>query len=618
MKLFIFLLGWAAVLAAQTPDLQLRLAAAGGQTSFRLGEPIALDLTFTSTAPGKYSIFGGGTDRMGMEASSEEFHVSPAGSAADPLAWYFQGGMSINGLGWSRALGAEPVAIKKDLNQWVRFEQAGRYRVRAVSHRVSAERKAVDVESNEIAIELVDDPAWRASRAAEAARTLRTVPKSGDSKIFQQRMDAARQLWYLDTPESIRESARLLDGSDVQVEQLLRLGLMAASRRPLAIETMEQLLADPGQPITPGFLETLGRLKSGTAAQARSQLADAIGRKQGAAKALSLETLIETADSPDAISSGQRAEMAGLFFELPEDRQARMLAGDWARFSSPAMIPVTRKIFDALPDTVYRAPSSAASAVERLYELDPGQGRAIILGEMARPAPRLPFETLSLLPDATLPELDEKWMANLELSPGRTDRHAVEELIARYATGSILDRVKAFYASKDAATRGRKETVGDPPRRIAAPACEPPLYAYFLRTGPAYGEKLLREVMAERSFEMGRCWTGAIGQTARYYVNAAWESVAADGLMDATVIVKIDAVKALGRYGSPAAVARLWDSFGYFHDWWKDKPAAINEENRQLEWAYVQTFTQAANWIATATPSERLRSSPSVCCQVRR
>jgi hypothetical protein len=105
--------------------------------------------------------------------------------------------------------------------------------------------------------------------------------------------------------------------------------------------------------------------------------------------------------------------------------------------------------------------------------------------------------------------------------------------------------------------------------------------------------------MAERTFEMGRCWAAAIGQTARYYANPQWESVALDGLNDSTVIVKIDAVKSLGHYGSPAAVARLWDSFRYFHDWWKNKPSEINEENRQLERAYVQTFSQADGWIAT-------------------
>lgn len=599
VKLGAVLMGSCAVLMAQTPEVELRLAAANGQTSFRMGEPIPLELTYTSTVPGKYSVFGGGTDRLGFEALNEEFRVSPADGAVDPLADRFKGGMAANGLGWLRMLSAEPLVVKKDLNQWLRFDRPGQYRVHAVSHRVRAAAQQVEVASNEIDIELVDDPAWRAAQLAEASRILRTVPKSGESKVFEQRMAAARQLWYLNTPESIRESARLLDGGDVQVDQLLRLGLVSASRRRLVLEIMQQLLADPAQPVSPEFLDTLAQLGPSAAQELRARLATVLEAKRGAAKAVSLKTLIQTADSPDSVSAGQRAEIAGLFFELPSDPQEQLLAWQWSRVSGPALIPVLRSVYDAVPDSVYRAPPLAVSAVERLYELDPAQGRGLILAEMERAFPRLPFSTLSLLPDATLPAMEEKWMANLELAPGKAARGELEELVARYATDAILGRVKTLYARVDAETRARQGTVGDPPRRLATPACEPPLYAYFLRTDPPYGEKRLRDAMAERSFEMGHCWMTAIGQTAGYYVNPRWESVALDGLNDSTVAVKIDAVKALGQYGSPAAVARLWDAFRYFHDWWKSKPSEINQENLQLEQAYVQTVSHAANWIAT-------------------
>ena len=630
VRFSIVLAGLCGALAAQAPDAQLRLAAAGGQSSFRLGEPIALELAFTSTAAGKYSIFGANSDRTGMENLQEEFRISPSPGTSDPLADYFQGVMVASGLGWVRELSAKPVVVHKDLNQWVRFERPGRYLVRAVSHRVSAGGKPVELESNGIAIELVDDPSWRAAQAAEAARVLRTVPKSGESAVFQRRLAAARQLWYLDTPESIGESGRLLDGTDVQVDQLLLMGLMASSRRPLVIETMEQSMAGPAQPVSWAFLETLARLKAWTEVpmgaypadaarqpawreaierryqrqtaiekELRSRMAAALERKQGSAKALSLRTLLEAA-APDSIAASQRAEMAGLFFDLPPDLQSELLGYQWNRISGPAMIPVLRKIVGAVPDTIHPVSGPAAFALNRLYELDPAEGRGLILAEIARPFPRFGTSTLSLLPDATLPDMDEKLLANLELSPGRADQRTVEELIARYATAGILDRVKAFYARADAGTRARTEMVGNPPRRLAAPACEPPLYAYFLRTDPTYGEKLLRAVMAERSYEMGRCWMAAIGATARYFTNPQWEAVAVEGLRDATVIVKIDAVKALGQFGTPGAAAPLWEGFAYWHDWWKNQPTEINQENRQLERAYMQTLSQAHNWIATA------------------
>ena len=207
MKILLALLGMGATLAAQTADVSLQLATAGGQTRFRMGEPITLQLSYSSTAAGKYSASGGNSDRSGLENFREEFRVSPSAGTSDPLADYYKSGGVANGLGWFRELSAKPVVVNKDLNQWLRFERPGRYQVRVISHRVTAQQKPVALESNQIEIELVDEPGFRETRSAEATRTLRTVPKSGQSEVFQQRMAAARQLWYLDMPESIRESA---------------------------------------------------------------------------------------------------------------------------------------------------------------------------------------------------------------------------------------------------------------------------------------------------------------------------------------------------------------------------------------------------------------------------
>jgi hypothetical protein len=617
VKLTIALILCGTALLAQTSEVELRLATAGGQSRFRLGETIPLELSFTSPVTGKYTISIGNGDRNMLEDSREEIRVAPA--VGDPLAEFFRsgGGSFLSGVA---QLSSKPVVAQKDLNQWRRFDRPGRYRVSVVSRRVTADRKPFEVTSNEIEIELVDDPEWRAGRAAEAARILRTVPKSGESSVFRQRMEAARQLWYLDTPESVRESARLLDGTDVQVDHILQLGLWASSRKALAIEVLQGLLTEPSHPAAPVLLQTLATLKTwveippqtpdmarqrmdrqaAIAVQLQDELSAHIEQKQGAAKAVSLHTVL-AAGSPDAISAGQRTEMAALFSSLPPDRQADLLNGEWNRIAGPAMIPVLRKLYDSLPESAAQTSPPAvlaASAVRRLYELDPAQARPLIVAEMTRPNTRLPFATLSLLPDM-LPEVEDRLVANLELGTWKSGKSETDELIARYASARVLDRVKAFYARVDATMRARPGTVGDPPRRLAMPACDPPLYAYFLRTDPAFGEKLLRQVMAERSFDMGNCWMRAIGETAGYFVNRQWEGVALDGLNDATVPVKIDAVKALGEHGSPAAVAPLLEAFRYWHDWWQDMPSEINEENRQLEAAYVRTLSDAANWIST-------------------
>jgi hypothetical protein len=179
-----------------------------------------------------------------------------------------------------------------------------------------------------------------------------------------------------------------------------------------------------------------------------------------------------------------------------------------------------------------------------------------------------------------------------------------DELIARYATSGVLDQVKALYAKRDAMMRAL--TSSNVPN-IASPACEPPLVAYFLRVDPAFGERVLRETLAERSYPGGRCWTGILGRTAEYYVSPEWEKLAVIALRDPTVIVKADAVKALGQYGSAASAAAVWETFRYWHEWWKDRPKEMNDENRRFEEVLLEATAHARKWSPTPGDLEKIR-----------
>jgi hypothetical protein len=203
-----------------------------------------------------------------------------------------------------------------------------------------------------------------------------------------------------------------------------------------------------------------------------------------------------------------------------------------------------------------------------------------------------------MLPDATLPEMNHLLVEHLEYNVG------TEELIARYATAAVLEQVKAFYAKRDAMMRAR--TSSNVPN-IASPACEPPLVAYFLRVDPAYGQRVLRELLAERSFSGGRCWMGILGRTASYSVNPEWEKTAVMALQDPTVIVKADAVKALAQYGSAPSAAAVLEAFHYWHEWWKDRPSEMNEENRGFEQVFLEATTHPRNWVTTRSDLEKIR-----------
>jgi hypothetical protein len=403
-----------------------------------------------------------------------------------------------------------------------------------------------------------------------------------------------RTIWYLDTPASVREAARLLGALDEQTAQPLQLALQGSAHQDVAIAAMKQLLRSPDQPVTSQFLQTLASLEATQKVrhdaadpgapfqELRTELGSVVERKRGDARAISLKTLLDGA-RPEAVSANMRAEIAGLFSDLPFQQQKELLTSQWKRIAGPAMIPVLLRIYENAPAVPGLQQSLAPEAVQRLYELDPVRARTLIIDEMKLDQSRLRDEALAILPDATLPDLDPVLLDHLQRN-GRS-----QQLIARYATVDILDGVKAWYAKQ---------------RQSSSPA----LIAYYLRVDPAWGERVLRQTLGERSNPYGP-WLHVIGQTAEYYVSPEWEKVAIEALADpASVEVKSDAVKALGDHGSAAAQQAVMEAFHAWHEWWKDRPAEMVSE-RPYEQRFLNATAHAKNWIANGETLEKIRDS---------
>ncbi len=264
-----------------------------------------------------------------------------------------------------------------DLNQWVRFERPGYYRVRALFHARGARPQDVsqDVafESNEIGIEIrLADAEWQARQLRKDVAVLNTIPVKPDNETFQTRTDAARRIGYLDTPDSVREAGRLIGTADEQVSQILQNGMWASDHRDVAIAAMKQLIRSPDQAVTPVFLETLAALESRErvsqsqnpgdpdgqrsyeahaviAEQLRGELRGVVEQKRNRAKAISMKTLLDSA--PDSAPAVSRSEIAHLFLELPSGQQSELLGSQWKKIAGPEMIPVLRQIYDAAPET---------------------------------------------------------------------------------------------------------------------------------------------------------------------------------------------------------------------------------------------------------------------------
>jgi hypothetical protein len=76
-------------------------------------------------------------DRSGR-MSYEQFSVNPDGSWGDPLRSYFNSSMGWMGGGLTgfEFLSESPTKISLELNEWVQFNRAGKYRVTVQTSRV--------------------------------------------------------------------------------------------------------------------------------------------------------------------------------------------------------------------------------------------------------------------------------------------------------------------------------------------------------------------------------------------------------------------------------------------------------------------------------------------------
>jgi hypothetical protein len=247
------------------PGVRVTLAPRGGQSRFRPGEVIWLELSFSSSRPGAYNLDNAGYDRGGR-LHVDEFHLDPEDAAEDPLEDYFGSGIfgfMGGGLRGNPELEAKPYRIELELNEWLRPTRPGRYRLYVVSGRVGRGRPSrpepgpLPVASNVVEFEILPrDPAWEKRALAEAARV---IVAKGE---YEARRAACRVLRFLGTEDATREMARRLGRAeeDDGCEHEFDFGLLSTPHRALAVSELERRLGAPDQSVTTRFVRSLAFL----------------------------------------------------------------------------------------------------------------------------------------------------------------------------------------------------------------------------------------------------------------------------------------------------------------------------------------------------------------------
>src|SRR5690349_9072139 len=136
------------------------------QRQFRQGELMTLELSFASTKPHSFVVDAATYDRSGR-LESDQFVVDQPDAVVDPLYDYFHSffGFVGGGLRSIPELTEKPELINADLNEWLRFDKPGHYRLYVVSSRVGRKDNRANplppVISNIVEFEIVPaDKKW--------------------------------------------------------------------------------------------------------------------------------------------------------------------------------------------------------------------------------------------------------------------------------------------------------------------------------------------------------------------------------------------------------------------------------------------------------------------------
>ncbi|HEX6285249.1 MAG TPA: hypothetical protein VFZ71_10260, partial [Pyrinomonadaceae bacterium] len=249
----------------------------------------------------------------------------------------------------------------------------------------------------------------------------------------------------------------------------------------------------------------------------------------------------------------------------------------------------------------FRQEELRSTALRRLNELSPDEGRRLILVEIRRPKLRVDREVLRLLPDETLPELNTVLLANLEAAHrgGNWYIDGISELIERYATDEILSGVRAVYESKSA---GRWDC-----RTQAA------LLAYFFRVAPATAGEYLNKALAAKDRGYAGCFHRVLKDVAELHMSAEVEEVATGALDNEDSEVVSQAASVLAEYGSADAEKALWQRFEKWHKEATQTRSAelsegkLSDDQKKIEQALRQALSSSQAWLSDPEKLKRVR-----------
>ena len=593
---------------AANPTIGFSVRFKDGRKTFRVGERISLELLY-SPAGGLY------VNRTHAERCLRiQFDQPVTAHPRIDTDRFFDGvpGGILGGILGGTLSPESVTTIDATLTNLYVFDAPGRYRLF-----VESKQRKNDFEiSNILEFEILPrDPEWEADvvRRAETTLATRRQDFGGLQRTFA-------ELRSLRSNEAVAILARFFEGGTLSYtgDGEIWHGLVAGRDRAFVLDALHRELKDAARTLDPWFYKGLAHLVLDTRlppgaipshdqflatlddlAMQRAQALSAVpGRLEAELhREINRYTGGDGEHIPDGVARVARrfpAEATAAFKASSAEGQRGALTGGWKRFNDPMFLPLVRSAYEFPAEGSQRVRDVA---LRRLYELAPQEGRTAMLAELRRPRPRVSVAVLAVLPDPAFPELERRWLQQLQSSRD-ADRRVAAQRIERFATAKLAADVERFYRRVSTGLRCGTRSA---------------LLAYMVRADVRSAERLLTEA-ATKGFWDDTCERALISEVADLEWSAAVEGAAIVALAHSDPALVSEAARVLAKRGSLAARApleqRLRSLIATARSLSARKDAASDRRRRDLAFAardVAYALAGAKSWLLTSAERREFR-----------
>jgi hypothetical protein len=468
------------------PDVHLKLLLADSKAIFRIGDPIRLVMEFTADTPG-YNV-----DILPerQQPTFDTISVSPESGVFRWLDEMQRGVRYRRAVSPLKKLSTTPVRVELTLNDALRFDQPGKYKISVTTRRVASgpglntieslntpPKPPLELTTNEVSVEV------RPMSEEEEEKEIKRVSAVIDAKRDLQTDEfVTRELAFLTGDASTREKVRRFlapDNRGGNYGANILYGIYIARNRELALELLEKAFRDVNRPVSYSHLAAVSSLrlllesrgvpfetKAGNAMmwpasdpqqleiQNRylSELALSLNKRKGESLTTSAFTVLtmtkKDAENRATLIAEARRVLIQQFDSLSIFGKEQLLQIYWDDLRDPSLVGPLKKL---LADNSRLSKGVHRLAVERLLDLSPDEARPYFIAQICDPTSLGDLEVLGHLSDKSLPEVDTCLLEQLRRLKNPIDNYArvwlqnKAALAARFATENIYQDVLEIY-----------------------------------------------------------------------------------------------------------------------------------------------------------------------------